>query len=90
MRGKGIDVNKIKQGERITPAHAGKRKKVIEYFRDIQDHPRTCGEKFSLKSCSLISLGSPSHMWGKVSFPSIALCAVGITPAHVGKSLNLH
>ena len=45
MRGKVIKQSPLIFPERITPAHAGKRKEVKSYDYERKDHPRTCGEK---------------------------------------------
>ena len=51
---------------RITPAYAGKRRRVRGQCRRQQDHPRLCGEKLSLARISLARQGSPPPMRGKV------------------------
>ena len=68
MRGKGIDINKIKQGERITPAHAGKSVQKPYHKQRKKDHPRTCGEKRPCTAEEPMKLGSPPHMRGKESY----------------------
>ena len=45
MRGKGRSKCQDCCFERITPAHAGKSIKRILSFKNVRDHPRTCGEK---------------------------------------------
>ena len=48
VRGKGVYEVNAKLGDGITPAGAGKRD-LIEHLEVIPgDHPRRCGEKFSL------------------------------------------
>ena len=72
---------------RITPAHAGKRTSCGIAGHGFRDHPRTCGEKVLLSLKHKEKLGSPPHMRGKASGSWKNFCAMGITPAHAGKSL---
>ena len=46
MRGKGSKSLMIATCFGITPAYAGKRKKIDVIFEGSEDHPRLCGEKF--------------------------------------------
>ena len=88
MRGKAEGKAEIARTLRITPAHAGK--SVFHGFCavEIQDHPRTCGEKYRMMPPVTIMLGSPPHMRGKVE-PSARLVGERrITPAHAGKRLK--
>ena len=71
---------------RITPAYAGKRRRVRGQCRRQQDHPRLCGEKLSLARISLARQGSPPPMRGKGVKQYTADRVVGITPAYAGKS----
>ena len=70
----------------ITPAHAGKSRQVNVPGAPYRDHPRTCGEKPPVQGIHLCDLGSPPHMRGKVAAHKRFSQAVGITPAHAGKS----
>ena len=45
MRGKGEIESYADECDRITPAHAGKRYRKIQFAGISWDHPRTCGEK---------------------------------------------
>ena len=56
MRGKGYTTAAESEENRITPAYAGKSRKVIISWQRFQDHPRLCGEKFS--GISSTSFGS--------------------------------
>ena len=49
MRGKESEDKKSEGGRRITPAHAGKSFLSSLFSSARQDHPRTCGEKESLR-----------------------------------------
>ena len=65
MRGKafwGIHVV-IRQG--ITPAYAGKSECIDAMTETQGDHPRLCGEKFSIRSTKSNCPGSPPPMRGK-------------------------
>ena len=52
----------------------------------FRDHPRACGEKNSPIMRTWLRWGSPPRMRGKVACPASTAGAVGITPAHAGKS----
>ena len=67
MRGKVCSSAIAILAYRITPAYAGKR-----HIRDAkdtieQDHPRLCGEKFSIAILVGVIAGSPPPMRGKAS-----------------------
>ena len=47
-RGKEIIITIIHKKKGITPAHAGKRKRIFLHNISCWDHPRTRGEKFPL------------------------------------------
>ena len=86
MRGKhytnGVDIALAG----ITPAHAGKTFGGKRCYRKDRDHPRACGENEETGEITDIVAGSPPRMRGK---PCSAVCvttAVGITPAHAGKT----
>ena len=88
MRGK-VHVNpKYRFKDRITPAHAGKRKATHSGARERADHPRTCGEKLRTYRVLMLTCGSPPHMRGKVDFAVYAVQSRRITPAHAGKSMR--
>ena len=50
---------------RITPAYAGKSLQYAKEEHGIEDHPRVCGEKPTMKPVPLIGRGSPPRMRGK-------------------------
>ena len=85
MRGKVSDVFMPIKCVRITPAHAGKRKKTEVNNAITKDHPRACGEKCSICPLSRKSEGSPPRMRGKEKSPLVVVSDLGITPAHAGK-----
>ena len=66
MRGKVYISERIRCAIRITPAHAGKSISLLCNGLSIQDHPRTCGEKFLFSFSFQLFEGSPPHMRGKV------------------------
>ena len=86
MRGKVENVPILQACSGITPAHAGKRPPGGPCSLRSRDHPRACGEKPFFNSISAVSLGSPPRMRGKEIDVSPLYVAVGITPAHAGKS----
>ena len=67
MRGKADHISGHNFGIGITPAHAGKSFPVKLVSRQLQDHPRTCGEKPFTAYLRAWWGGSPPHMRGKAS-----------------------
>ena len=65
MRGKVRTMWKKTVSCRITPAYAGKSTRNAPYHKQLQDHPRLCGEKDACKWCIYGSAGSPPPMRGK-------------------------
>ena len=65
MRGKGFGDDAEIAGIGITPAYAGKR--IYHPKCDLMggDHPRLCGEKFSVRIPEYHTAGSPPPMRGK-------------------------
>ena len=49
----------------ITPAYAGKSRRFASLYDSIRDHPRVCGEKYSLEKVEKVAMGSPPRMRGK-------------------------
>ena len=76
----------VRQG--ITPAYAGKSSGRLCSGAASADHPRVCGEKFTVQTSSLSELGSPPRMRGKVHSIMISGTLYGITPAYAGKRLK--
>ena len=86
MRGKVIwDVEYYECGG-ITPAYAGKSCRFQKSVPLQLDHPRLCGEKWSLNDKITVLRGSPPPMRGKVTFLITIWKYLGITPAYAGKS----
>ena len=71
---------------RIIPAHAGKRHKLVHRHKIIEDHPRSCGEKFMASLYWRSGLGSSPLMRGKEFIVSSSTASQRIIPAHAGKS----
>ena len=88
MRGKETPARAAGWTERITPAYAGKSKKLQFYRIRQRDHPRLCGEKLSHRLFHSAISGSPPPMRGKVQFFEKQQDRVGITPAYAGKSFR--
>ena len=88
MRGKVFSHTAKQRRLRITPAHAGKSSVRVSRRHGYQDHPRTCGEKWTFSETKLESRGSPPHMRGKASGAGFASVPLRITPAHAGKRLK--
>ena len=70
----------------ITPAYAGKSAIERENGLAVRDHPRVCGEKFTVNTVSAWCLGSPPRMRGKGIMILSLTHTTGITPAYAGKS----
>ena len=73
----------------ITPACAGKRRKIGVFSRKTRDHPRVCGEKSFLPCVSSLYTGSPPRVRGKDPELLKFFKLLGITPACAGKSSSL-
>ena len=88
MRGKEAFKSHHYGRQGITPAHAGKSRSRRTCRPPGTDHPRPCGEKFSIASVIAKVMGSPPPMRGKVQPEFFKDAAARITPAHAGKSLS--
>ena len=89
MRGKGTKRCSSRRGGRITPAYAGKSKRIAPSSVLFGDHPRVCGEKHTTFFVRPRKWGSPPRMRGKGVQPRDKRVAVRITPAYAGKSCPL-
>ena len=86
VRGKDATSAANRRGSRITPACAGKRRRLDSSDTVRKDHPRVCGEKWiSFRVKSLVT-GSPPRVRGKGSRSIHRIPQRGITPACAGKS----
>ena len=88
MRGKESPRHSAARSARITPAHAGKRFLRINANVRSWDHPRPCGEKDFNSTRVSHHVGSPPPMRGKGISSPLPSAALGITPAHAGKSIQ--
>ena len=88
MRGKGTKRCSSRRGGRITPAYAGKSKRIAPSSVLFGDHPRVCGEKACCFLVFASLMGSPPRMRGKVDFCRQLFTGDGITPAYAGKSFR--
>ena len=86
VRGKGHNCPTCGRSAGITPACAGKRKRIGNNQTKPQDHPRMCGEKFCPGVATNSIKGSPPHVRGKANPGGSFIAGVGITPACAGKS----
>ena len=86
LRGKLAPLSKISINPRITPAPAGKTGMSNAQSKLSRDHPRTCGENFTLSSPKLSIIGSPPHLRGKLYGNSKIGTYPRITPAPAGKT----
>ena len=85
MRGKGTKRCSSRRGGRITPAYAGKSKRIAPSSVLFGDHPRVCGEKSRTCSIVLDVGGSPPRMRGKGGHRQTTQRRYRITPAYAGK-----
>ena len=85
MRGKARGRSIATEHDRITPAHAGKRRTGRGLPHLGRDHPRPCGEKPAPDARRSAHIGSPPPMRGKDGDKLPAVRLSGITPAHAGK-----
>ena len=85
MRGKGTKRCSSRRGGRITPAYAGKSKRIAPSSVLFGDHPRVCGEKHTTFFVRPRKWGSPPRMRGKAKNATLGGGKRGITPAYAGK-----
>ncbi len=86
MRGKGVKKALRLAHKGITPAYAGKSSSRGFVCKEIEDHPRLCGEKAISMFLCASSGGSPPPMRGKVPNSAKKFTDSRITPAYAGKS----
>ena len=86
MRGKLVSPATRREGEGLIPAHAGKTRPTMRTPSIPRAHPRACGENPSQKKPPRRCRGSSPRMRGKrLAGHGLAL-AVGLIPAHAGKT----
>ena len=90
MRGKRKPIEELPGYSGITPAGAGKTLLRRHCKHHIQDHPRRCGENFSLVSLLFAVLGSPPQVRGKPLLSESTTYSPRITPAGAGKTCKIN
>ena len=70
----------------ITPAWAGKRRRILSMWSGCWDHPRVGGEKIPVLLMLLVNVGSPPRGRGKAAGAQTLPTERRITPAWAGKS----
>ena len=88
MRGKAKNRCRSCPLTRITPACAGKRTCTATRRCGNGNHPRVCGEKFTVRFTRMVLPGSPPRMRGKDPVAHSCKGCVGITPAYAGKRVS--
>ena len=86
MRGKRYNYLMDSQGNRITPADAGKTRSRKARRLSAKDHPRGCGENDQYYIDPSDSEGSPPRMRGKREYEHSGRETNRITPADAGKT----
>ena len=71
---------------RITPAHAGTRRRKRSAFAGREDHPRTRGDKRRKMVISKLRRGSPPHTRGQVLFGTSGWASNGSPPHTRGQA----
>ena len=74
-----------KVGYEMSPAYAGKRRRLQTWENVYRDHPRLRGEKLSCTATAPTSMGSPPLTRGKEHIHHAQVDGQGITPAYAGK-----
>ena len=85
VRGRDFQRLVITEGQRITPACAGKRMGQVPPSGASWDHPRMCGEERELSVDGVGTEGSPPHVRGRGVVTRWKVNFHGITPACAGK-----
>ena len=86
MRGKPRCAPYSRSPSGITPACAGKTERMALCSNRGWDHPRVCGENFTLCPVAHHNAGSPPRVRGKLHDRGHTDRAGGITPACAGKT----
>ena len=89
MRGKPSTTSKTSLRSGITPADAGKTRRVYANDTHKRDHPRGCGENFVVSRSKRRAAGSPPRMRGKRANAQKIAQQFRITPADAGKTAEL-
>ena len=86
MRGKRQEEHGRIPHKGITPADAGKTRRMVQLRLHFRDHPRGCGENAFVSAAKCYIIGSPPRMRGKRVAPQTVIHICGITPADAGKT----
>ena len=72
--------------ERNIPAYAGKTQSTILHGLASAEHPRVCGENFSITKTDFEALGTSPRMRGKLAWSSPVRAGFRNIPAYAGKT----
>ena len=86
MRGKLHDSRMEWRKRGLIPAHAGKTIPKNPQCFHHGAHPRACGENLTIEIADSLREGSSPRMRGKLAFLPVVPAAVGLIPAHAGKT----
>ena len=86
MRGKPSYPHGIPRVTGLIPAHAGKTRSVSRSSNRRAAHPRSRGENYNCQPFSTSGWGSSPLMRGTLTLLGVVLRAVGLIPAHAGKT----
>ena len=86
MRGKQVSGAASERTWGLIPAHAGKTREPGKARSQARAHPRACGENYRRARVKAAFAGSSPRMRGKPVFSSAGPWAVGLIPAHAGKT----
>ncbi len=86
MRGKHGPSCRVRQGNRIIPAHAGQTASNSPTSNCATDHPRACGANQNQRVRSLVCSGSSPRMRGKRARRRVRRGRGRIIPAHAGQT----
>ena len=71
--------------DRITPAYAGKSRRITSSFSSMRDHPRLCGEKEQMNAEIVTSIRITPAYAGKSSDSVAGQCSVEDHPRLCGE-----
>ena len=86
VRGKPFSDSVAAVNTGITPAGAGKTKRIFGLYGSPTDHPRRCGENSFIIRIFQAKRGSPPQVRGKQFSSLIKINGIRITPAGAGKT----
>ena len=72
---------------RNTPAYAGKTKGQQRKIKNIEKHPRVCGEDYTMCLKRRRALETPPRMRGRLIGTIFACALIGNTTAYAGKTI---